>query len=47
MDTITAGFMLMGYGLGSVFLALIVFYASIRILTGLCRERPEKEKKEG
>ncbi len=47
MDTITAGFMLMGYGLGGVFIALIVFYSSIRVLTALCREKPEKEKKEG
>ena len=39
MDPIVAGLVLTGYGLASVFAALIIFYGSIRALTWLFRER--------
>ena len=42
-DPITAGLMLMGYGLGGVFFALIVFYLCIRALTAIFREKPDKK----
>ncbi|GEM_PF-4389381 len=41
MDPIVAGLVLTGYGLASVFAALIVFYGSIRGLTWLFREKNE------
>ncbi|MBR5519589.1 MAG: OadG family protein [Clostridia bacterium] len=45
MDPIVAGLVLTGYGLASVFAALIIFYGSIRALTWLFREREQKEEK--
>jgi Na+-transporting methylmalonyl-CoA/oxaloacetate decarboxylase gamma subunit len=44
MDTIKAGFMLMGYGLAGVFTALIIFYCAIRVLTALFKEKSKKEE---
>lgn len=46
MDPIVGGLMLMGYGLGGVFLALIIFYLSIRVLTALFREKKDKKHQE-
>ena len=44
MDPIVAGLMLTGYGLASVFAALIVFYGSIRGLTWLFREKDKNQE---
>ncbi len=44
MDPIVAGLMLTGYGLASVFAALIVFYGSIRGLTWLFREKDKSQE---
>ena len=43
MDPIVASLVLTGYGLASVFAALIVFYGSIRALTWLFREKNENK----
>jgi len=42
MSEITAGFLLMGYGLAGVFTALIIFYGVLRLLTLIFRERDKK-----
>lgn len=46
MSPIVGGLLLMAYGLGGVFLALVIFYLSIRILTALFREKNNEKQQE-
>lgn len=44
MSPIVGGLMLMAYGLGGVFLALVIFYLSIRLLTAIFREKKDEKQ---
>lgn len=44
MTELSAGFLLMGYGLAGVFTALIIFYGILRLLTSVFKEKPGKEE---